>query len=508
MPDLRLKLVNQKNPRKMKKIYLSLLLIVIGFSVSVGAPTLFTPELVAPLNNQTGVAPNVLLDWNPVVGTVGLHYVVQLSLDEEFTDPVEFTTDLSSAQMAELKFATTYFWRVKAVDATGMSEWTEARSFTVIVRPTLRRPANNANNVDANVLLQWDPISGLSHFDYQIDTAATFDSPFAYITSVKGTLKEANTSNLLFGTGHYVRLRARHAEDVSDWTAATYFTVTSTFNLSKPNDNATDLTPDTEFQWTAVKGINRYYIYLSTEPEMLHYDMYNVAGNLTRIKPDTLMFGTQYYWKMSAIHAKDTLFSATRTFKTVNSVSLVNPANNATNVVLQPALTWKKLSGVLKYQLQLANNSEFKNARTYTLEATGSTGDEQFKVPLHVLDSANVYYWRVNAISSRDTADWSETRNFRCVALGIDDPSTALSNLSVYPSPASDFVAIRMKNNVDGVARIQVYDLLGKTRISHEERVDAGIISRFDLSTLPDGIYMLHIEVNGMMATQKIIIRK
>jgi hypothetical protein len=490
----------------MKKIFLSLLFLAISCPVILASPTIYTPELVSPGNNQSGVAPNVLLDWNAVVGTTGLHYIIHLSQDEAFTNPVEFSTDLSRYNMSNLMFGETYYWKVRAVDQTGTSDWTETRAFTVVARPILRRPSNNANNQDANVLLQWDAITGVGNFDYQIDTTADFDSPFAYITSVSGTLKEANAANLLFGTGHYLRLRARHAADTSDWTATTFFNVTSTFNLSRPSDNAVDVVPDAEFQWSTVKGINKYNIYLSQEPELIHYDVYNVLPTATRTKPDTLLFGTTYYWKMSANHSKDTLFSAPRSFTTVGSVTLASPLNNATNVVLQPSLAWEKLTGVLKYELQLASNAGFTDARNYSITATTAAGDEQFKVPLHVLDSAGTYYWRVNAISSRDTSAWSETWNFRCVALGIDDPGS-VSGMSVYPSPAKDFVTIRMKNSINATAAIKVLDLLGKTRISRDVQVESGLISNFDLGPLPDGVYMLLIEMNGSTATAKIVVR-
>ncbi len=491
----------------MKKIFLSLLFLAISCPVILASPTIYTPELVSPGNNQSGVAPNVLLDWNAVVGTTGLHYIVHLSQDNAFANPVEFSTDLTRYNMANLLFGQTYYWKVRAVDQTGTSDWTETRAFTVVARPILRRPSNNANNQDANVLLQWDAITGVSHFDYQVDTTADFNSPFAYITSVNGSLKEVNAANLLFGTGHYIRLRARHAADTSAWTATAFFTVTSTFNLTRPNDNAVDVVPDAEFQWAQVKGINKYNIYLSTEPEMIHYDVYNVVATATRTKPDTLFFGTQYFWKMSAIHSKDTLFSPRRSFTTVSTVTLANPANNATNVVLQPSLSWKKITGVLRYQLQLASNADFNNARNYSINATTSAGDEQFRVPLHVLDSAGTYYWRVNAISSRDTTEWSATWNFRCVALGIDNPSGTIAGLNVYPAPATDFVTIRMKNSINGGATIKVLDLLGKTRINRDVQVESGLVTNFDLGSLSDGVYMLLIEMNGSTATTKIVVR-
>ncbi|HOI88246.1 MAG TPA: T9SS type A sorting domain-containing protein, partial [Lentimicrobium sp.] len=235
---------------------------------------------------------------------------------------------------------------------------------------------------------------------------------------------------------------------------------------------------------------------------------YNVQSDLTRIKPDTLLFGTQYYWRMLAIHSKDTLYSAIRAFTTVVKPTLKTPANNSTNVQLTPSLTWGKISGVKTYELELASNSAFTGARHYNISATGGAGDELFKVPIHVLDSASTYFWRVKAISSRDSSAWSDTFNFRCVALGVEDPADLLGKANIFPSPAAGEVNIQMKSTVYGNAEVSVYDLLGKTRIERQVQITAGQIRNFDLENLPDGIYMINIKHEGVSATSKLIIRR
>ena len=64
-----------------------------------------------------------------------------------------------------------------------------------------------------------------------------------------------------------------------------------------------------------------------------------------------------------------------------------------------------------------------------------------------------------------------------------------------------------MKNSINATAAIKVLDLLGKTRISRDVQVESGLISNFDLGPLPDGVYMLLIEMNGSTATAKIVVR-
>jgi hypothetical protein len=492
----------------MKRIYLSLVLALV-YAFAIASPDIYTPELVSPANNQGGVAPNVELDWNPVVGLAGLYYVVHLSTDEAFTNPTEFATDLSRYRMAELMFGGEYYWKVRAVDPSGSSEWSETRKFTVVTRPILRRP-NQGATVDCNVELQWDIINGVSHFDYQFDTTAAFNSPELLHFSASGAVNKANAANLLFGTKYYLRLRARHASDTSAWSDVRDVTTLNTFALRKPDQGATGITPDAELQWTEIKGINKYNIFISTDENFVHYETYNALKTATRIKPDTLNFGTQYFWQMAAIHSKDTLMSNVRNFTTVATVALAAPANNSTNVILQPILSWTKLTGVRSYALELARNSDFTGTGLYkySINATTSAGAEQFKVPINVLDSAFVFYWRVRAISSRDTSDWSATWNFRTVTLGINDPGSVNSGLVIYPTPASNYINIKMNSNLNGQAEATLYDLLGKTRISRSVAVTSGQIKDFDLGDMPEGVYILRLQINGISAMSRVIIKK
>lgn len=492
----------------MKKILLSIVLATV-YSLAIAAPGIFTPELVAPANNQTGVAPNVELDWQPVVGLPGLYYVIHLSFDEAFTSPVEFVTDLSSYRMAQLLFGTDYYWKVKAVDPSGSSDWSAVRKFTTVFRPVIRRPNINAT-VDANVEVQWDAIAGVNNFDFQFDTTNQFNSPQLVTFTVAGTANKGNAANLLFGETYYLRLRARHAQDTSDWSDVRSVVITTVFALSKPNDAANGVVPDVELQWTEVKGVKKYNIYISTDPDFHHFETFIAEGSVRRIKPDTLNFGTQYFWRMAAIHDKDTLESNQRSFTTLDNVTLISPENNATNIVLQPLLTWNKISGVKSYELQLARNSNFEGTGFYKYfnVATSGTGNEQFKVPINVLDSAGVYYWRVRAISSRDTTEWGSTYNFRTVTLGINDQD--INNaISIYPSPAKDEITIKLgRNIVNSTAEVLIYDLLGKLRSERLVIVDNGTINNISLGNLTDGIYIVHVKVDNKNLMSRIVVQR
>ncbi|MDY0101936.1 MAG: T9SS type A sorting domain-containing protein [Lentimicrobium sp.] len=490
----------------MKRIYLSLFL-ALSCAFAMASPDIFTPELVSPANNQTGSAPDVELDWSTVVGNTGLYYVLHLSTDEAFTNPVEFTTELSRYRMANLMFGGEYFWKVKAVDPSGSSDWSAVRKFTVITRPSLQRPNNNST-VDCNVEIQWISISGIGTFEFQFDTIDTFSSPDLRIYTAAGTLSKTNASLLYFGQQYFLRMRAIHAADTSDWSDVRNVTVLDEFKLKKPNNGTLGVAPLAELQWTEIKGISKYTIYISTDAEFNHFETYTAAKTLTKLKPDTLNFATEYFWRMAAIHSKDTLISDIWSFSTMETVSLSSPGTNSTNNVIQPTLSWTKISGALSYDLQIASTEGFDVPRDYNIEATTTSGLEQFKVPASILDSAMVYYWRVKVNTSRDTSDWCPAWNFRTAALGINDPVAYNNVQKIYPSPATSTVSIKLNNNVNGVAEVTLFDLLGKVRISKKTAISSGLIKDFVLGDLPDGIYMLQLQVNDIKTMSKIVVKK
>ncbi len=489
----------------MKKIYLTLIALL-AVVVIKASPDIYTPELVAPSDNATGIFPNVELDWTAVTGELGLYYELQLDTDANFTNPVVFTTEYSSKVMSMLHFGTQYFWKVRAIDNSATSEWSTVRSFTVISTVTIRRPTADATNVAPNVQIMWESLPGATFIDYQLDTTTNFNSPLMTVTSVPNTTVTTNASNLYFGLVYKIRLRARHDLDTSDWSAPRSFTVVNSINLKQPDPGITGIFPDAEFQWSTIQGLTKWQIHLSNTAEMAQYDAYNVLKTATKFIPDTLMFNTTYYWRMAAIHELDTLYSEVLSFTTVDKPSLLTPANNATNVELQPTLTWDEITGLLGYQVDIANNAQFDNHFSYFVNDGGTV--TEFKVPVHVLDSATVYYWRVRAISSRDTSEFSEPFSFRSVTLGNEEAIALKTGISIYPSPAVNKVNLKLRNTFNGRALVEVYDLLGNRKMRSSAQFNAGLSKDFMVNDLSNGIYMVSIILNDQRYTTKLIIQK
>ena len=86
------------------------------FYITAGFPPadLATLELIAPLNNATGVSSPVTFSWEPVVDATA--YQLQIATDDLFVDLV-YDNDAITEAAAEviLSSNTQYYWRVRAL---------------------------------------------------------------------------------------------------------------------------------------------------------------------------------------------------------------------------------------------------------------------------------------------------------------------------------------------------------------------------------------------------------
>ena len=500
----------------MKKYYIIFALLLAGL-FSFASIKLSMPILVSPANAVAGQMPNVLLDWNPVSGTIGLHYEIQVDTSVTFLNPTLLQTELSSINNSELLFGKKYFWRVRAVDNSGASEWTVTRSFDVVITVSLYKPDNNAMDQMPNVEISWSSninpsgtkaFTGVSYLDYQLDTLITFNSPLASITTISGTLAKTNLSKLYFGKKYFWRMRARNDNSTSAWSDIRSFTTTKTVILRTPNDNVTDQNPVVLLSWNKISGIDKYVVLIADNPAFnlpISIETINIS-----VESDTLQFGITYYWKVTAKHALDEITSPVRIFSTLNTVLLTAPTNNQTSVVLTPTFKWNAIPGSGYYEMWLSSSSSFESVKKYNILNTNpANGTQTYKLPINILDSAGVYFWKVRAFVTGDSSAWSSSWSFRVATSGIEDNLVTKNGMSLYPNPAKDRISIMVHSAGSALLGLNIKDLVGKTVIVSKVQFSNGkSIEDIDVSNLPNGIYFVGIQKDSGALMTKLIIDK
>jgi arginine exporter protein ArgO len=392
----------------MKKYFLIGLLSICLMQMSYAI--LPAPGLVFPQNAGTGLEPNVVLDWSAVAGATGYEY--RIAANPGMNGSQLFAVSgISQGNTSNLRFGTTFYWQVRALKTSvpaDSSEWSAVWNFSTLDRLFLLTPQNGETGFNPTVLLDWSGISGITAYDYQWDTSASFNSGLLVSGSVSNS-SQVNTPSLRFGTKYFWRVRARHASDTSQWSAVWNFSTIDQLFMISPQNGGTGNEPTVVLDWSGITGITAYDYEWDTSAAFNSALM--VAGsisNSSQVNTPSLRFGTKYFWRVRARNESDTSqWSAVWNFSTLDQLFLVSPQSNETGFNPTVLLDWSGISGVTAYDYQWDTSAAF----TSGLKVEGSVSNSS-QVNTPNLRFGTRYFWRVRARNAADTSQWSAVWNF------------------------------------------------------------------------------------------------
>jgi photosystem II stability/assembly factor-like uncharacterized protein len=212
----------------MKRYFFTFFLLCAAVTI-MAQPKVYTPTLKSPTDSSTNEMPDVTLTWNAITGSTNLQYQMQLDTTSAFTSTSKIDTIqvlYTGYKTKNLLFGKVYYWRVRAIDNGETSFWSPTRSFTIFNNLEVNKPSltDTAGQVP-DVAISWKntvknkTITGVTNYDYQIDTTVSFNSPLLVGGTTNSSTFSFQTSNLRFNTIYYWRVRAKHSKGVSDWPA-------------------------------------------------------------------------------------------------------------------------------------------------------------------------------------------------------------------------------------------------------------------------------------------------
>lgn len=489
----------------MKKV-LSALFILLTVYVS-AQEKIYAPTLTAPVNAAINQNVNVLLDWAPVASAV--KYEVNLDTSASFTNPQVVVVTYSAWQSANLLFGSVYYWRVRAIDASNLaSGWSLVRNFTTVAAPTTAWPTQNSHTASLAPVLKWNLLSGVTKYECQFDSAATFDSPWLK----QGIVSNTNNFHVYgndYGDNYYYRVRGIHINDTSDWSVpVNFFTRDSVaFALNSPSNNAIDIHPADTLRIKGIYGTNRYEVNFDTNssfssPTIFYWD--SLAINIRYMSTelydttargaiDTIPFGT-FYYRIRLMTDNDTSkWTETRMLSTINKVTLVSPADSSVGVLESTSFTWSAIRGAQYYILEYDTAATFASAVSVNVTGTSYT-------PATNLLPLKDYFWRVSCVTVCDTTPDYNVFSFKTRALvGVEE--NPIGSWSVYPNPTTGVFSLNLESVSS--ARLEIMNLLGDVVYSKSNLENGtNVIS---IENLNDGIYMMRLYLNDKLYTSRIV---
>jgi hypothetical protein len=377
-----------------------------------------TIYLVSPANGALNQDVNVLLDWSIVNGVT--NYDVEFDTTALFNSSLHqyqtITNASSSYNTSNLRFDTKYYWRIRAHHATDTTSWSVVWNFTTQDTIYLVTPVNGAVNQVVNVLLDWSIVNGVTNYVVEFDTIASFNSSLHQYQTITNASSSYNTSNLLFATKYYWRIRAFNAADTTSWSPVWNFTTTDGKPAHvSPANSATAISLNPTIDWGTVSGVLAYQYEYSVDSNFTSAVPVG-TGTTSQAGLVSLSYGESYFWRVRCYHAADTSdwstpWKFTTLYQLTSPVLLSSPANGTSAIATSTvSLQWQTYSGAIFYEYSYATNASFTgavNGTTTSLSATTST-----------LSQGITYYWKVRANNGSGYSPWSTVWSFTTSGMG------------------------------------------------------------------------------------------
>jgi subtilisin-like proprotein convertase family protein len=387
---------------------------IYGHHAAGSAPAAFSKS--SPANGATGVPPSTTLSWGASNGATNYEYCFDNTNDNACSNWID-NNQSTSAAISGLSAGATYYWQVRATNATGVTyaqgSSTSFWSMSTGLPPgafNLSSPSNNATGQSLSPTLSWTASSGATTYEYCFDTTANGACNSSWFSV--GTATSVVLNNLSSNTSYSWLVRSINASGAATYaggspTAFWNFTTVGApgaFSHSSPANGAAGQSLTPALSWTAANGASSYEYCVDTTNDGA-CSAWTSTGGATSANLSGLTAGTTYYWQVRANNTGGTTYaegssSSHWSFATVlvpGPFGHSTPSNGATGQAVNPTISWSASTGAASYEYcyDTTNN----NACNASWISAGSATS----AALSGLAGGTTYYWQVRAINAVGT---------------------------------------------------------------------------------------------------------
>lgn len=383
-----------------------------------GKPTLTSPE-----NNASLSAASITFTWTPKDNLI---FHIQIDNENSFASPYIYENDNISDNSYIYNFAQTgiYYWRVRARNIAGWSEWSDNFKFTLTAlgspptKPALQLPPDGTFTNDNTPSFSWTQPENADNVRLQLDDDNAFSSPEINVLLPPTTT--SYTASELLDKKYYWRVLAinSYGENSSDVWNLTIDTVppgkpTLYQHIDGWFDN--DNTP--LLSWIAASdnasGVKDYRVEIDNDSNFGSLEE-SATITTTYYQVVTQLAQATWYWRVRASDKAGNIGAWDNNWFRIDITPpaapiLLSPANNSSTTNRKPTFLWTEVSDPatpVTYHLQVDNDSDFGSTVISTPWQTSTSF-----TPTSDLPNEN-YYWRVRAKDSAGGSNigpWSST---------------------------------------------------------------------------------------------------
>jgi len=194
--------------------------------------TISAVELDKPADNSIDMNLDVLLKWDKVSDMVS--YEIQVDDDPAYGSPLFLATNATQINAELLKFGTVYNWRVRALHAFDISDWSESWKFTTVNSVVLESPADDATDVKLSPMLTWKALTGIAGYQVHFADNSSFSNPIADAIVPVEDNSFIVPVVLEKDAEYYWRVRAVNGLDTSGWSSIWSFRTMPPVGINEP----------------------------------------------------------------------------------------------------------------------------------------------------------------------------------------------------------------------------------------------------------------------------------
>jgi Leucine-rich repeat (LRR) protein len=297
-----------------------------------------------------------------------------------------------------------YQWGVRTWDGFHFNDQDTNQFFTIATPPGVIYPTNQTTRV--NPTFKWGTSEGAEGYNLWVMDNLSNPVLDQYVDlshcDAVFCIFAPTTSQLTLADGSYNwMVRADMGDgDYTDWGSATFPKVAAP---TTKQPSVVNTMPNPKIIWTPVAGQTRYQVQLYTSGGVKKLDKTfdtSVCGATTcTYAPTTAILNLAngaYKWKVRAGDAVEWgTYSAFKTFNKVSPPAGVSPTGTIT--ATNPTFKWKKITGVIKYYLELRKSSGVlvKAVTIISPSCTSTTCSYTFAPALDL--AKGDYKWHVKA---------------------------------------------------------------------------------------------------------------
>ncbi len=474
------------------------------YSIVVNAITPDAPPAApARLTATAASFGQINLQWADLSGNEsGFQLERSLNGSDGWTKIADVAANATTYSDPNLSPRTRYFYRIRAVNAAGPSDYSNIADATTPDAPPaaparLTATAASTTQIDLN----WGDASD-NETGFEIERS-TDGVTFAKIADVAANATTYPNTGLTPNTRYYYRIRAKNAVGTSAYANVADATTPDVPPAAPARLTATAVSPtQVALAWADLStNESGFQLERGSSATGSFAKVADIPANTTTYTDNNLTDATPYCYRIRAVNAAGPSGYT-------DAVCVTTP--------LAPPAAPTDLTGLVQDydQIRLSWTAVSPKAVTISIERATSTNGpflEIKQVPAAVtsyvdpnLTEFTTYYYRIRAINTAGNSGYSNVATARIneVVIAVEDELDTHTDL--YVSDRTLHIVTNWFSTLS--TTVQLLTQTGQPVLTDSRFVRPTARWYYDLSHLPTGIYLVHISADGRKLTKRILL--